>query len=153
MEIIDCKVCGSKVKKSQWNKHLETKKHKSKSSGEEEEVEIIIDSKKCRKCLANRKLDMYLGDNATCNVCLDGWKKWAGKNEDKVREINKRYKDEHKDEINEYNKEYSLREVDCLICGCKVRKCKWARHIKSKKHMLGVSGENNGDIGEGGMGR
>ena len=79
MEIIECKVCGSKVKKWQWEKHLETKTHKSKIKDGElvEDVVIEIDWKQCKKCKSHRSLDMFSGENATCNKCLDAWHDWA----------------------------------------------------------------------------
>ena len=40
-----------------------------------------------------------------------------------------------KEEKKEYNKEYAMREIDCLTCGCRVRKCKWRRHLLSK-HLM-----------------
>ena len=50
-----------------------------------------------------------------------------------------------------YNKEYSQREVDCEVCECRVRKCNWARHLVSRKHMLGGGGGKvDGDVGGGG---
>ena len=33
-------------------------------------------------------------------------------------------------------------EIWCEVCGCKVRKCKWVRHEKTKKHMMGGGGGN-----------
>ena len=76
---------------------------------------------------------------------------WAKKNEEKVRVMNKNYGDEHKEEKKVYNKEYSQREVDCEVCECRVRKCHWARHLVSRKHMLGGGGRKvDGDVGGGG---
>ena len=54
--------------------------------------------------------------------------------------MNKNYWDEHREEKREYNKECSQREVDCEVCGCRVRKCNWARHVGTRKHMLGGGG-------------
>ena len=49
-----------------------------------------------------------------------------------------------------YNKEYSQREIECEVCECKVRKCNWARHVASRKHMLGGGGGKVvDDVGEG----
>ena len=44
-------------------------------------------------------------------------------------------------EIKEKKKAHNQIEFDCGVCGCKVRKCKWNRHVKSKKFILGVDGE------------
>ena len=61
-------------------------------------------------------LELYRGENATCNICLGYRENWAKKNEEKVRVMNKNYWDEHREEKREYNKEYSQREVDCEVC-------------------------------------
>ena len=50
--------------------------------------------------------------------------------------MSKKYRDERKSEVRKCTKEFH-REDDCLICGCKVRKCKKIRHVKSKNHLLG----------------
>ena len=47
-----------------------------------------------------------------------------------------------------YNKEYSKLEIECEVCECKVRKCNWARHLVSRKHILGGGGGKvDGDVG------
>ena len=38
-----------------------------------------------------------------------------------------------------------MKEVDCLTCGCRVRKCKWGRHILSKKHFMSAGDKGCGD--------
>ena len=45
---------------------------------------------------------------------------------------------------------YAMREVHCLTCGCKVRKCKWGRHILSKKHVMSA-GDKGSEDGKGGV--
>ena len=50
--------------------------------------------------------------------------------------MNKKYRGERKSEVSKCTKEFH-REDDCLICGCRVRKCKRIRHVKSKNHLLG----------------
>ena len=91
-------------------------------------------------------LELYRGENATCNVYLGYRENWAKKNE-KVRVMNKNYWDEHREEKTEYNKEYSKLEIECEVCECKVRKCNWARHLVSRKHRLGGGGGKVGDDG------
>ena len=132
---IYCEVCRHNIKKLGWAKHLKTKKHIENEKGVEE-----VEKKQCRKCGCWRVLELYRGENATCNVCLGYRESWAKKNEEKVRVMNKNYWDEHREEKREYNKEYSQREVDCEVCECRVRKCNWARHLVSRKHMLGGGG-------------
>lgn len=44
--------------------------------------------------------------------------------------------------------EYKGREVDCEVCGSKVRKCNWFRYLGTAKHRDGVeTGGGGGDIG------
>lgn len=35
---------------------------------------------------------------------------------------------------------YNQIEFDCAVCGCKVKKSKLARHVKSNGHIQGVEG-------------
>ena len=90
----------------------------------------------CRRWWANRKLDTYREDNSTCDVVFRCIRKREEKNGDRVKEMNKKYRDERKSEVSKCTKEFH-REDDCLICGCKVRKCKKIRHVKGKNHLLG----------------
>ena len=93
----------------------------------------------------------YIGENATCDICLGYRESWAGKNPEKVRDMNRNCWAEHREEKKVYNKEYCQREVECEVCECKVRKCNWARHLGSKKHMLGGGGGKvDVDVGGGG---
>ena len=73
-------------------------------------------------------------------------KKWAGNNPDKVRELSRNYGEEHKEEKKAYNQECNRREAGCKSCGCKVKKCNWLRHLRTKKHRNGV--ENKGGGGD-----
>ena len=140
---IYCEVCRHNIRKLGWAKHLKTKKHIENETGVEE-----VEKKQCRTCGCWRVLELYRGENATCNICLGYRESWAKKNEEKVRVMNKNYWDEHKVEKKVYNKEYSQREVDCEVCECRVRNCKWARHLVSRKHMLGGGGGKvGGDVG------
>ena len=141
---IYCEVCRHNIKKLGWAKHLKTKKHIENEKGVEE-----VEKKQCRKC--GECLNLYRGENATCNVCLGYRENWAKKNEEKVRVMNKNYWDEHREEKREYNKEYSQREVHCEVCGCRARKCNWARHVGTRKHILGCGGGKvDDDVGGGG---
>ena len=67
-------------------------------------------------------LELYRGENATCNICLGYRESWAKKNEEKIRKMNRNYLDEHKEEKKVYNKEYSKLEIECEACRCEVRK-------------------------------
>ena len=135
METIICEVCGSKVKRYNWLRHLQTKTRKKKAKDEDlTHLAGVMDWKQCGKSKAHRSLDMFEGENETCNRCLDQNKGWAEKNHDSQ----KKKRDEREDEKKEYNKEYAMREIsiiDCLTCGCRVLKCKWRGHILSNKHL------------------
>lgn len=53
----------------------------------------------------------------TCNICLGHRENWAKKNPDKVKEMNKSYREgEMKDEIKEEKKVYNQIEIWCGIC-------------------------------------
>ena len=132
-----------------WAKHLRTRKHIENEKGVEE-----VEKKQCRKCGCWRVLKLYRGENATCNICLGYRESWAGKNPEKVRDMNRNYWAEHREEKKAYNKEYSKLEIESEMCECKVRKCNWARHVASRKHMLGGGGGKvDGDVGGGGGGK
>ena len=115
------------MKAWQWEKHLMTKKHMKKMTNDDENEEVKVDWRRCCQCHAHRKFDMYVGENDTCNVCLDRSRRWVHGNSERMRETKERYRGTHREETREYNREHSMREVDCVVCGCKVRKCKWKR--------------------------
>ena len=83
-----------------------------------EEVE-----KECCKCTEHKVLEMFSGENATCSGCLAHRKKWEGNTLQKVREVSRKYGEEHEEEKKAYNQEYNQREVECERCGCKIQKC------------------------------
>ena len=135
---------AANIKKLGWAKHLRTRKHSENEKGVEE-----VEKKQCRKCGCGRVLKLYRGENATCNICLGYRESWAGKNPEKVRDMNRNYWAEHREEKKVYNKEYSQREIECEVCECRVRTCNWARHLGTRKHMFG-GGKVDGDVGGGG---
>ena len=102
---IYCEVCRHSIKKLGWAKHLKTKKYIENEKGVEE-----VEKKQCRKCGCWRALELYRGENATCNICLGYRESWAKKNAEKVRDMNRNYWAEHREEKKAYNKEYSQRE-------------------------------------------
>ena len=115
---------------------MRTRKHIENVKGVED-----VEKKQCRKCGCWRVLELYRGENAS----------WAGKNPEKVRDMNRNYWVLHREEKKAYNKEYSQREIECEVCECWVKKCNWARHLGSRKHMLGGGGGKvDGDVGGGG---
>ena len=63
------------------------------------------------------------------------------------KNLSRKYGEAHKEEKKAYNQEYNRREVECESCECRVKKCKWLRHVGSKKHRDGVeNGEGGGDM-------
>ena len=83
---------------------------------------------------------MFRGENASCNWCLGHRTKWPGNNPEKVKELWQKYHEERREGINEKKKVYNQIEVDCEVCESKVKKNKWARHVKTEKHRKGVEG-------------
>ena len=114
---IYCEVCDCHIKKSNWGKHLQTTKHGIACG---EIVVEEVEKKQCWKCRGHKGLEMFRGENATCNGCLAHKEKWAGNNVEKVRELWQKYHAEHREEINEKKKVYNQLEVDCAVCGCRV---------------------------------
>ena len=150
---IYCEVCERSISKNGWKEHSRTRKHRIACG---ELVVEEVEKKQCWKCRGHKVLEMFRGENATCNGCLAHRKKWAGNNPEKVKELSRKYGEEHKEEKKAYNQEYNQREVECEVCRCKVRKCNWLRHVGTKKHRDGVeNGEGGGDmdVDAGGAGR
>ena len=79
---IYCEVCECNIRKSNWGKHLKTTKHGIVCG---DIVVEEVEKKQCCKCGGHKVLEMFSGENATCNVCLAHRKKWADKNPEKVR--------------------------------------------------------------------
>ena len=144
---VECKACNRKMKKWQWNRHTGGKEHKGNMQTGNFDVDTVCvaiedekERKKCRKCRCYKALELYRGENETCNLCLDSRKRWAEKNPEKVKEMNQIYWDRMKEKKKKHNKENSSVNVECKICGCWVKKSNWARHEKTNKHILGVNG-------------
>ena len=142
---IYCQVCEYSIKKSNWGKHLRTTKHGIACG------DIVVEEaekQQCCKCRGHKGLEMFRGNNATCKGCLAHREKWAGNNPEKVRELWQTYHAEHREETNEKKKVYNQIEVDCEVCEGKVKKNKWARHVKTEKHRKGVErGGGDGKVG------
>ena len=125
MESITCEVCGSKVKRYNWLKHVQTKTHKKKAK--DEDLTHLAGS--------------WIGNNAgnvrllEVLICLRGRMRRAI---GALTEINgglrRTTKARRRSMMNERMRrrntilEYAMRETDCLTCRCRVRKCKWRRH-------------------------
>ena len=105
---IYCEVCEGSIRKNGWKEHLKTRKHRVACG---EIVVEEVEKKQCWKCKGHKALEMFRGDNATCNGCLARRKKWADNNPEKVRELSRKYGEEHKEEKKAYNQEFNRREV------------------------------------------
>ena len=57
-----------------------------------------VEKKQCCKCRGHKVLEMFSGENATCNVCLAHRKAWSKNNPEKNRELSRKYGEEHKEE-------------------------------------------------------
>ena len=89
--IIACKVCGSKFKRYNLLKHLQTKHKYPKKEAKDERLRHltgVVVWKRCWKCKAYRSLDMFKEGDETCNKCLDRNNRLAEKN--RARENKKR---------------------------------------------------------------
>ena len=96
--IKDFEVCECSIQKSGWGGHLTTRKHGIACG------DIVVEEveKQCWKCRGHKVLEMFRGDNATCSGCLAHRKKWAGnKPHTLVRELSRKYGEEHKEEKKE----------------------------------------------------
>ena len=51
-----------------------------------------------------------------------------------MKERSKTYKEENSEQIKAYRNEYSKIEIDCEVCKCKVKTCRWKKHIETQKH-------------------
>ena len=84
----------------------------------------------CGDCKAKKDLHKFTGKNTTCNACLEKGRRWRAKNPDKVKTKWAEYCEENKPEIlarnREHRKAFNLIEVDCGVCECKVKKCRWS---------------------------
>jgi len=55
---------------------------------------------------------------STCNGCLAHRKTCADNNPEKVRELSRKYGEEHKEEKKAYNQECNQREIMYEVCVC-----------------------------------
>ena len=58
----------------------------------------------------------------------------ADNNPEKVRELSRKYGEEHKEEKKAYNQACNQREIkyEVCVCVCKAKKCNWLRHLGTK---------------------
>jgi len=93
----------------------------------------------CGDCRTTKDLDKFTGRNINCNACLETGRRWRVKNPDKVKTKWSAYYGEYAPEIlarnREHRKIYNFIEVDCEVFECKVKKCRWSKHILTKKQL------------------
>ena len=121
------KVCGGG--------HLTTRKHGIARG------DIVVEEAEKKQCWKMFSVEMLL---VLDTLLID--------NPEGVRELSRKYGEEHKEEKKAYNQEYNRREVECESCGCKVRKCNWLRHLGTKRHLGVQNGGGGGDMGGKGEG-
>ena len=86
-------VCGCSIKKSNWEKLLKTRKHG-----------IVCGDIVVEEIQGHKGLEMFRGENATCNGCVAHREKWAGNNPEKIKELWQNYHVENRGVINEKRK-------------------------------------------------
>ena len=146
---IDCQVCKRNIKKIGWGEHLRTQRHGIACGSIVVEEEVM---KKHCKCRGHKGLDMFRRENATCNGCLAHRKNWRIITQKKLGSCHGSV-EEHKETRKAYNQQYNQREVHCEVCGCRVKKCNWLRHLGTRKHRDGVENvEGRGEMGGEGEG-
>ena len=99
-----------------------------------------MDKRQCQRCCVVKALEDFKDTNKYCERCLKKEREKYQKNREKRRERWQKYYRNNKTEIlekgKEYNKEYGQLEVFCDFCQCKVKKCRWSKHLQTEKHKL-----------------
>ena len=63
------------------------------------------------------------------------WGSWYREQKpEKVKERSKTYKEQNSEQVKAYRNEYNKIEIDCEVCKCKVKTCRWKKHIETQKH-------------------
>ena len=88
----------------------------------------------CGDCNVKRDLENFVGMNKCCERCFQKRRRYRERNPEKVKERSKKYKEENSEQIKAYRNEYNKIEIDCEVCKCKVKKCRWKKHIETQKH-------------------
>ena len=123
----DCKPNGERYKVC--NVCLEKQNRNKEVSGSS------IEKRYCKRCNATKDADLFYEDKKYCIRCLEKEREKYWKNVDKQRARRRKYDEEHKERKKEYDKTFSQIEKDCEVCECKVRKCRWSKHILTQKHI------------------
>ena len=92
-----------------------------------------MDKRQCKRCCVVKALEDFKDTNKYCERCLEKEREKYQKNREKKRERWQKYCRNNQTEIlekeKEYNKEYRQLEVFCDFCQCKVKKCRWSKHL------------------------
>ena len=123
----DCKPNGERYKVC--NVCLEKQNRNKEASGSN------IDKRYCKRCQATKNLDLFYEDKKYCIRCLEKEREKYYRNREKKLQYAQTYYVEHKEEKTEYKKAYNQIEIHCEVCECKVKKCRWSRHILTQKHI------------------
>ena len=118
----------------------------------------VFDKQKCCKCKNEKEPDKH----KYSSKCRAYFREYHYKKRDKKNEQRKlnrlkniehdkaysqEYYQNNRDKINEkkkeYNKDYMQLEVFCDYCGCKVKKCRWSRHLQTEKHKHNETVKND----------
>ncbi len=97
-----------------------------------------MDKRQCTRCCVVKALGDFKDTRKYCQKCLEKERENYRKNKDEKRERWKTYYTNNKTEIlekgKEYKKKYRKLEVFCDYCQCKVKKCRWSKHLQTEKH-------------------
>ena len=92
-----------------------------------------MDKRYCKRCNAIKSVEEFNEVNKYCIRYLEKERDKYQKNKEKKEERWQKYCTDNKNEIlekkKEYRKEYRQLEVYCDTCQCKVKKCRWSKHI------------------------
>ena len=106
-----------------------------------------MDKRQCKRCCVVKALEDFKDTNKYCERCLEKEREKYQKNREKKRERWQKYYKNNKTEIlekgKEYNKEYRQLEVFCDYCQCKVKKCRWSKHLQTEKHKHNETVKND----------
>ena len=98
-----------------------------------------MEKKECKSCKCMRGIELFSGENSTCDKCLEKSKRYRERHPEKNREKARRYREQHLEEERErkkvYMKEWNQREKECEVCTYKMKIGHWSRHIRTIKHV------------------
>ena len=106
-----------------------------------------MDKRQCKRCCVIKALEDFKDTNKYCERCLEKEREKYHKNREKKREKWQKYYTNNKTEIlekkKEYKKDYMQLEVFCDYCQCKVKQCRWSKHLQTEKHKQNETVKND----------